>query len=108
MSNASSFSSLESLHTGTGRLLTLHLEKADSAIWPSLVVGPVPNNLSPCNTEAYPWAADVLPTVESKYNMDPTSLVLIALDLADIRQSKEEAFEYFMYVLLICLSWLTC
>ncbi|KAH9928622.1 uncharacterized protein B0H18DRAFT_242953 [Fomitopsis serialis] len=35
-------------------------------------------------------------TAESTYNMDPTSLVLIALDLYDIRGSHEEAFEYFM------------
>ncbi|RXW21040.1 hypothetical protein EST38_g4802 [Candolleomyces aberdarensis] len=28
--------------------------------------------------------------------MDPTSLALIALDLADIRKDKEEAFEYFL------------
>ncbi|TFY70016.1 hypothetical protein EVJ58_g119 [Rhodofomes roseus] len=28
--------------------------------------------------------------------MDPTSLVLIALDLYDIRESYEEAFEYFV------------
>lgn len=96
MSISSSFSSLESLHTGTGRLLTLHLEKAESVIWPSLIVGPVPNNLSPCNIAAYPWTTGLHPTVETTYNMDPTSLVLIALDLVDIRHSKEEAFEYFM------------
>lgn len=96
VSISSSFSSLESLHTGTGRLLTLHLEKAESIIWPSLIVGPVPNNLSPCNTETYPWVTGTHLTVESKYNMDPTSLVLIALDLVDIRHAKEEAFEYFM------------
>ena len=96
MSIASSFSSLESLHTGTGRLLTLHLEKADSVIWPSLIIGPVPNNLSPTNTEVYPWSAGTHITSESKYNMDPTSLTLIALELSDIRQSKEDAFEYFM------------
>lgn len=95
-STISSFSSLESLHTGTGRLLTLHLEKADSVIWPSLVVGPVPHTLSSFNTDAYPWVTGSRLTVESKYNMDPTSLVLIGLDLCDIRQSKEEAFEYFM------------
>ncbi|KAH8100099.1 hypothetical protein BXZ70DRAFT_205906 [Cristinia sonorae] len=96
LSMTSSFSSLESLHTGTGRLLTLHLEKAESVIWPSLIIGPVPNTLSPSNTGSYPWVSGNHPTVESKYNMDPTSLVLIALDLVDIRQSKEEAFEYFI------------
>lgn len=91
----SSLSSLESLSTPSGRLLTLYLEKAESVIWPSLVVGPVPETLSPCTSGAYPWAQSPL-TVESKYNMDPTSLVLVALDLYDIRKAKEEAFEYFM------------
>ncbi|KAI5982536.1 hypothetical protein EDC04DRAFT_2885136 [Pisolithus marmoratus] len=43
----SSFSSLESLHSPSGRLLTLHLEKDQSVIWPSLIVGPVPQELSP-------------------------------------------------------------
>ncbi|KAI6117237.1 hypothetical protein EDD16DRAFT_1885359 [Pisolithus croceorrhizus] len=68
----SSFSSLESLHSPSGRLLTLHLEKDQSVIWPSLIVGPV------------------------KYNMDPTSLVLFAIELLDIRKDKEEAFECFV------------
>ena len=36
--------------------------------------------------------------MEMQYNMDPTSLVLIALDLYDIRKAKDDAFEYFMYV----------
>ncbi|KAG8213417.1 hypothetical protein J3R82DRAFT_11919 [Butyriboletus roseoflavus] len=44
----SSFSSLESLPSPSGRLLTLHLEKEQSIIWPSLIVGPVPKELSPC------------------------------------------------------------
>jgi len=30
--------------------------------------------------------------------MDPTSLVLTALELFDIRREMEEAFEYLMYV----------
>jgi hypothetical protein len=34
----SSFSSLESLHSNSGRLVTLHLEKEQSIIWPSLIV----------------------------------------------------------------------
>ncbi|KAI9458076.1 hypothetical protein HD554DRAFT_2140860 [Boletus coccyginus] len=33
---------------------------------------------------------------EDKYNMDPTSLVLFAIDLFDIRKDREEAFEYFV------------
>ncbi|KAI0806021.1 hypothetical protein BC629DRAFT_1590447 [Irpex lacteus] len=90
----SSISSVESLHTGTGRLLTIHVEKAESMIWPSLVVGPVPEVLSPSAGSAYPWTTSS--TTESRYNMDPTSMVLIGLDLFDIRDETEEAFEYFV------------
>ncbi|CCM04311.1 uncharacterized protein FIBRA_06482 [Fibroporia radiculosa] len=92
----SSYSSVESLHVASGRLLTLHLEKADSVIWPSLVVGPVPEGLSPSLLSCYPWASASSQTVESRFNMDPTSLVLIALELYDIRQLYEDAFEYFV------------
>ncbi|KAK7690792.1 hypothetical protein QCA50_005892 [Cerrena zonata] len=91
---ASSYSSVESLHTGATRLLTLHLEKAESMIWPSLVVGPVPEALSSTDVSLYPWEASS--ASEAKYNMDPTSLVLIGLDLSDIRENKSEAFEYFV------------
>ncbi|KAI0635665.1 hypothetical protein C8Q77DRAFT_1098832 [Trametes polyzona] len=94
ISQVSSYSSLESLHTGAGRLLTLHLEKVDSVIWPSLIVGPVPESISPAPSNMYPWTTSV--TEEAKYNMDPTSLALIALDLYDIRKAKEDAFEYFI------------
>lgn len=93
----SSASSLESLHTGTSRLLTIHLEKAESMIWPSLIVGPVLESLSPCNTASHPWTSSV---IEARYNMDPTSLVLLGLDLFDLREDREEAFEHFMYVLV--------
>jgi hypothetical protein len=92
----SSFSSVESLHADTGRLLTIHVEKADSMIWPSLVVGPVPEALSPSGSDSYPWNASV--GTESRYNMDPTSMVLLGLELFDIRNDSEEAFEYFVYV----------
>lgn len=34
--------------------------------------------------------------MEHKYNMDPTSLILIALELFDIRKDKEGSFEYLM------------
>ncbi|KAI0649263.1 hypothetical protein C8Q79DRAFT_949654 [Trametes meyenii] len=94
ISQASSYSSLESLHTGVGRLLTIHLEKAESVIWPSLVVGPVPESVSSIPSSIYPWTTSI--TEEAKYNMDPTSLALIALDLYDIRKAKDEAFEYFI------------
>ncbi|KAI9568247.1 hypothetical protein HD554DRAFT_2101130 [Boletus coccyginus] len=77
---------------GSIRLLTLHLEKEQSIIWPSLIVGPVPQELSPCAT--VPAALDTDP--EGKYNMDPTSLVLFAIELFDIRKDREEAFEWFV------------
>ncbi|KAH7930198.1 hypothetical protein BV22DRAFT_1079523 [Leucogyrophana mollusca] len=88
----SSFSSLESLQSSSGRLLTLHLEKDQSIIWPSLIVGAVPESLSPCAIT--PMTHD--PALEYKYNMDPTSLVLFAIELFDIRKDKEEAFECFV------------
>ncbi|KAI6026079.1 hypothetical protein EDC04DRAFT_2930185 [Pisolithus marmoratus] len=88
----SSFSSLGSLHSPSGRLLTLHLEKDQSIIWPSLIVGPVPQELSP--SAPIPMLYD--PDLEVKYNMDPTSLVLFAIELLDIRKDREEAFECFV------------
>jgi hypothetical protein len=91
----SSFSSLESLHTlQSGRLLTLHLEKEQSIIWPALIVGPVPQSFSPSLSNSLIY--DASHELEHKYNMDPTSLVLIALELFDIRKDREEAFEYFV------------
>ncbi|KAF8896271.1 hypothetical protein BD779DRAFT_1494956 [Infundibulicybe gibba] len=91
----SSYSSLESLHPPpSGKLLTLHLEKDQSIIWPSLIVGPVPETLSPhlANSVVFNSSHEL----EHQYNMDPTSLVLIALELFDIRKDKEEAFEFFL------------
>ncbi|KAI9512055.1 hypothetical protein F5148DRAFT_1165884 [Russula earlei] len=74
----SPLSSVESLNApGPGRLLTLHLEKSDSIIWPSLIVGPVSETLSPCT-----------PTFNG-------SLTLTALELFDIRKDHDKAFEYF-------------
>ncbi|KAJ7494678.1 hypothetical protein B0H11DRAFT_2002948 [Mycena galericulata] len=92
---SSYYSSLESLHSHRpGRLLTLHLEKKQSIIWPSLIVGPAPDTLSPHVANSVVFnASDEL---EHTYNMDPTSLILIALELLDIRKAKEEAFEYFL------------
>lgn len=98
-SMASSLSSLESAQHAPrgGRLLTVHLEKEKSTIWPSLVVGPVPEDLasSIANTVVVFDAAAEAAAV-NKFNMDPTSLALIALELCDIRKEKEEAFEYFL------------
>ncbi|KAA1467471.1 hypothetical protein DENSPDRAFT_832528 [Dentipellis sp. KUC8613] len=93
LSLASSYSSMESLGASrAGRLLTIHLEKAEPIIWPSLIVGPVPCVLSPCP----PSPVGIGVHAEQMYNMDPTSLVLMALDQLYIRQDKEEAFEYFL------------
>lgn len=94
-SMTSSFSSLESLHSPhSGRLLTIHLEKDASIIWPSLIIGPVPESLSPRAANSTVFHASQ--ELEHQYNMDPTSLALIALELSDIRKDKEEAFEYFL------------
>ena len=78
------------------RLLTLHLDKAQSIIWPSLIVGPVPAALSPSVTQSAVY--DASEEMEHQYNMDPTSLILIGLDLYDIRKQKREAFEFLVYV----------
>ena len=60
------------------------------------MVGPVPETISPTPAGVYPWELDGVS--EAPYNLDPTSLVLIGLDLYDIRKAKEDAFEYFMCV----------
>lgn len=89
----SSISSIDSLHPShSGRLLTLHLEKEKSIIWPSLIVGPVDESLSPCVPNPFLYN----PELEYQYNMDPTSLVLIGLERFDIRENKEESFEFLM------------
>ncbi|TFK40305.1 hypothetical protein BDQ12DRAFT_628198 [Crucibulum laeve] len=89
----SSYSSLESLETQSGRLLTLHLEKETPMIWPTLIIGPVPESFSPLVANSVIF--DASHDLEHKYNMDPTSLQRIALDLYG-RREKEEAFEYFL------------
>ncbi|KAF9450335.1 hypothetical protein P691DRAFT_665527 [Macrolepiota fuliginosa MF-IS2] len=92
---ASSYSSLESLNgPNSGRLLTLHLEKEQSIIWPSLIVGPAPEALAPslANSTVFNHSHEL----EHQYNMDPTSLALIGLELFDIRRDRDEAFEYFL------------
>ncbi|GLB40197.1 putative thiamin pyrophosphokinase, catalytic domain [Lyophyllum shimeji] len=94
-SMTSSYSSLESLQSpNSGKLLTLHLEKEQSVIWPSLIVGPAPEYLSPLVADSIIFDASL--ELEHQYNMDPTSLVLIGLELFDIRRDKDEAFEYFV------------
>jgi len=55
-------------------------------------VGPVPETMSPL--QAYPYGGEA--EVEKQYNIDPSSLALLGLELLDIRKDKEEAFEYFM------------
>ena len=94
-SMTSSFSSLDSSPSPrSGRLLTVHLEKEKSIIWPTLIVGPAPESLesSITNTIIVFDAEDL----EEQYNMDPTSLALIGLEQCDIRKDKDAAFEYFL------------
>ncbi|XP_006459373.1 hypothetical protein AGABI2DRAFT_65847, partial [Agaricus bisporus var. bisporus H97] len=92
----SNYSSLDSFHgPGSGRLLTLHLEKEQSIIWPSLIVGPAPEALTPQTTHSVVFNHSH--ELEHQYNMDPTSLALIGLDLFDIRRDRDEAFEYFLH-----------
>jgi hypothetical protein len=95
-SMTSSFtSSFDSLHLAQqGRLFTLHLEKEQSIIWPSLVVGPCPTSMA--SLDQHEGRFDASLELEHQYNMDPTSLVLIASDLLDLRAKKNEAFEYFL------------
>ncbi|KIY43833.1 hypothetical protein FISHEDRAFT_67625 [Fistulina hepatica ATCC 64428] len=96
LSMQSSYSSMDSLPSRmAGRLVTLHLEKTQSVIWPSLIVGPVPESMSP--QMAGSLIFNTSNEMEHQYNMDPTSLVLIGLDLQDIRKNKVEAFEYFVH-----------
>ncbi|KAG6836823.1 hypothetical protein H0H93_002669 [Arthromyces matolae] len=86
--------SLESLSSPSpGKLLTLHLEKELSIIWPSLIVGPSPAYVSTVTASVL---FDASLEREHQYNMDPTSLVLLGLEQFDIRKDKDEAFEYFI------------
>ncbi|KAL0063985.1 hypothetical protein AAF712_009053 [Marasmius tenuissimus] len=90
-----SFSSLESLNTiHSERLLTIHLVKENPVIWPNLVSGPVPISTAPYVYNSVIF--DASHELEHKYNCDPTSLTHIALELLDVKDDKEEAFEYFL------------
>lgn len=92
-SMTSSLSSIDSFQPGrSGRLLTLYLEKVEAIIWPSLIVGPVPESFSPIATG--PFFVDM--DSERKYNMDATSLGLMGEEYLDIRHDKEKAFEHFV------------
>jgi hypothetical protein len=75
-----------------GRLLTIYLEKSDSIIWPSVIVGPVPTVIYP-HSPSPPGVTSAKD--EEKYNMDPTSLGVIGAELAEAGQN-EGAFEYFV------------
>jgi hypothetical protein len=61
-------------------------------MWPSLIIGPVGETVSPSASNPLVYDSGL----EHKYNMDPTSLVLIALELYDIRKDKNEAFQFFV------------
>ncbi|KZT29876.1 hypothetical protein NEOLEDRAFT_1127765 [Neolentinus lepideus HHB14362 ss-1] len=87
----SSISSLDS-SSRSGRLLTLHLEKVESAIWPCLISGPAPGTIG-CRSGC---TLSLNQAAEQRYNMDPTSLMLLGCDLLDLRKEEEEAFEYFL------------
>ncbi|KAH7102832.1 hypothetical protein BKA62DRAFT_829098 [Auriculariales sp. MPI-PUGE-AT-0066] len=90
---SSSVSSVDSLHArSSGRLLTLHLEKTEPAIWPVLISGPAPVALA----SPLPAPANVEPANEAMFNADPTSLGLLGLDYLDVRKDKSTAFEYFL------------
>lgn len=81
-----------------GRLMTIHLEKEQSIIWPSLVVGPVPDALAPYVHNSVVF--DASQELEHQYNMDSTSLILIAMERYDVHHDKEEAFEFFLCVIV--------
>ncbi|KAH8822852.1 hypothetical protein DL96DRAFT_1619522 [Flagelloscypha sp. PMI_526] len=91
---ASSYSSLESTPPQSGRLLTLHLEKKVPTIWPSLISGPVSEDISPA--PRHPSVYKTSRQLEHQYNMDATTLTLLGIEHHDIRKKKEEAFEYFI------------
>lgn len=92
-SMTSSFSSIDSMQPSRpARLLTLHLEKSQSSMWPSLIVGPVPDSFSACASGPFTMNREM----EEKYNLDPTSLGLMGEDYLSIRHDKEEAYECFV------------
>ncbi|KZV87186.1 hypothetical protein EXIGLDRAFT_208470 [Exidia glandulosa HHB12029] len=87
---SSSFSSVDSLHNQTSvRLLTLHLEKTEPAIWPALIAGPAPVALVP-PVQAPPGAEA---SGEAAYNADPMSLALLGVEHLDVRKDRDTAFE---------------
>ena len=62
------------------------------------MAGPVPNSLAAAIHLPERWQDPELPANEERFNMDPTSLSLMAIDMLDNRQERSEAFEYFVYV----------
>lgn len=54
----------------------------------------MPPSLSPLIPLPERWRDLELRNSEERYNMDSTSLSLMALDLLDIRQERVDAFEY--------------
>ncbi|KAF7316884.1 TPK-B1-binding domain-containing protein [Mycena chlorophos] len=89
-----SFSSLESLRNRSGRLLTLHLDKQSAGMWSSLIIAAAPESFSPSIADSVVYnCSDEL---EHRYNLDPTSLTLIGVEMLDIRREQPQAFEYFI------------
>lgn len=88
---SSSFSSVDSLHNNASvRLLTLHLEKTEPAIWPALIAGPAPEAL--VQPAPAPPGADA--AGEVAYNADPMSLALLGVNYLD--SDRDTAFEFFL------------
>ena len=84
----SSYSSVDSLHTEqSSRLLTLHLEKQKQSIWPTLIVGPVPETMSPVVSNPSQLEMEQ----EKRYNMDATSLNFLAEDLFDTQRKDRKS-----------------
>lgn len=54
----------------------------------------MPPSLSPSIPLPERWRDPELRHNEERYNMDSTSLSLIATDMLDIRQERVDAFEY--------------
>ncbi|KAG8930930.1 hypothetical protein FRC02_003448 [Tulasnella sp. 418] len=106
---SSSVHSLRPNRSQPTRLLTIHLEKVQAEIWPSLIVSGIPIELdastdmtASTHNSDVSLSSSTASTVtigndDFKYNMDPTSLVMVGLHV--LHDDQEDAFEYF------CRAW---